>query len=87
MPGTKEFVNKSHGLTVSVPPEKAQHFICCPLRLYPAQLMEFLAKHADEEMLKIDVKIYDGKNPDAPPLYLEVNRYKSDKPAEGASPF
>ena len=49
--------------------------------------MEFLAKHADEEMLKIDVKIYDGKNPDAPPLYLEVNRYKSDKPAEGASPF
>ena len=46
-------------MTVSVPPEKAQHFICCTLRLYPEQLIEWLAKK-DEEMVKVDVKIYDG---------------------------
>tara|TARA_R110000824_G_scaffold105801_1_gene250253 strand:- start:2122 stop:2388 length:267 start_codon:yes stop_codon:yes gene_type:complete len=82
MPRDKEFVNRSHGLTVSVPPEKAQDFICCTLRLYPEQLMEFLAKKSDQEMVKVDVKIYDGKNAEAPPLYLEVNTYQSAKPTD-----
>tara|TARA_R110002051_G_scaffold171645_1_gene242081 strand:- start:96 stop:362 length:267 start_codon:yes stop_codon:yes gene_type:complete len=82
MPSNKEFVNRSHGLTVSAPPEKAQHFICCTLRLYPEQLTEFLAKKSDQEMVKIDVKIYDGKNLESPPLYLEVNTYQSAKPTD-----
>ena len=76
MPAQKEFLNRSAGLTVSVPPEKAQHFICCTLRLYPEQLIEWLTKK-EEEMVKVDVKIYDGKNQEAPPLYLEVNTYKA----------
>jgi len=76
MPAPKEFLNRANGLTVSVPPEKAQHFICCTLRLYPEQLIEWLAKK-EEEMIKVDVKIYDGENQAAPPLYLEVNTYKA----------
>ena len=44
--------------------------------------MEFLAKKSDQEMVKVDVKIYDGKNAEAPPLYLEVNTYQSAKPTD-----
>tara|TARA_R110002020_G_scaffold30453_6_gene95981 strand:- start:764 stop:1063 length:300 start_codon:yes stop_codon:yes gene_type:complete len=83
MPKDKEFVNRSSGLTVSAPSSPAQaKFICCTLRLYPEQLIEFLAKKSDQEMVKIDVKIYDGKNLEAPPLYLEVNTYQSAKPTD-----
>jgi hypothetical protein len=85
MPKNKEFLNRGDGMSVGPPADGAKHFIAAVLRLYPEQLIEWLAKkdEAGQEMVKVDVKIYDGDNPEASPLYLEVNNYVSAKPDGG----
>jgi hypothetical protein len=89
MAGSKEFVGKAQGMTVNPPSENAKSFIACTLRLYPEQLIEWLAKKHEgdaENPVKVDVKIYSGPNENAGPLYLEVNNFRPE-PKGDDKPF